>query len=44
MVNARDPYFSPATFCEFFRVLRRIPRFQYPFKYTGNLQINQLSD
>jgi len=40
VVNAGTSYFSPATFCEFFRVLGRIPCFQNPFKYICNLRIN----
>ena len=41
LVNARISYFPPATFCESFAVFGRIPRFQNPFKYTRNFQINQ---
>ncbi len=40
VVNAGSPYFSPATFCESFRVFGRIPCFQNPFKYICNLRIN----
>jgi len=40
VVNAGSAYFSPATFCESFRVFGRIPRLQNPFKYVCNSRIN----
>ena len=40
MVNAESSYFSPATFCESFRVFGQIPRFQNPFKYTRKFNVN----
>jgi len=40
MVNARDPYFPPATFCESFAVFGRILRFQNPVKYSAMSRIN----
>jgi hypothetical protein len=40
MVNAQSSYFSPATFCESFRVFGQIPRFQNPFKYTRKFNVN----
>ncbi len=41
IVNADSSYFPPATFCESFLVLGRIPRFQNPFKYARGFNINQ---
>ena len=40
MVNAKSSYFLPATFCEKNRIFGRILRFQNPFKYICNSQIN----
>jgi hypothetical protein len=41
VVNAAIAYFSPATFCESFRVFGLIPRFQNPFKYICRSRINR---
>jgi hypothetical protein len=39
-VNGKARYFSPAAFCESFRVFGQIPRFQNPFKYTRKFNVN----